>query len=494
VQVGDVIIAVDLGAGSLRAGGIDARGRCLSLASVALPADAPRPGWSEINPERWWNALRRCIGKAVAALPRSSRIKGLCLSGLTRAQVLLDRDLRPLRPALMFGDRRAEADAACLSELLLSRNPADAITAFHPLARLAWLARAEPASFRRLAFVLEPKDFFNARLTGSIAADSVTYSRFDALRVPTDAPAWLQCCATFLKLRRHAPWETVGPVASNEPPFDRLKGLPVFGGAMDTWTAVTGSGAVRAGQAYDVAGTTEAVGLLSRKSRRVSGLVAIAWGDGLHQAGGPTQIGADAIAWCHRTFRVRGALSAAVERVTRREPDEMLPLLLPYLAGERVPVWRSDVRGAFHNVARDHDADAFLWAVLEGSAHAVRDILTIAAEGTGETVREVRVSGGGARSDGWCQLKADIAGVPLVRSANAEAGLVGAAMAAAVGLAWYRDLPAAARRMCPVDRVFAPRRKFAALFERRAALYRHAKQVSLAAADAAAARRGTGVL
>jgi xylulokinase len=490
----EVVLAVDLGAGSLRAGAVDAKGRVLAMAAVRLQDREPKPGWSEIDAELWWRALRRCVGRVLDTLAPAAEVQGLCLSGLTRAQVLLDSDLTPLRRALLFRDRRAEGDFARVAAHFPARNPADAITAFHPLARLAWMARAEPALFRRLAYVLEPKDFFNARLTGAIAADSVTYSRLDAVRMPSRAPGWLQRCLALLDTPRMAPWAPVGHVITREAPFDRLRGLPVFAGAMDTWTAATGSGAVRPGQAYDVAGTTEAVGLLSGKPRSVRGLVSVAWGDGLYQVGGPTQIGADAIAWCHRIFRVRGTLATAVERVARRAPDEDLPLLLPYLAGERVPVWRADIRGAFHRVARGHDADAFLWATLEGGAHAVRDILSIASTGSGETLREVRISGGGARSDAWCQLKADVAGVPFVRTVHAETGLVGAAMAASLGLGWHASLAAAARHMCPVDRVFEPRRKFAALYARRAALYRHAKAAALAEADAAAARRRTGVV
>jgi xylulokinase len=493
VRRSEVVLAVDLGAGSLRAGAVDGRGRVLAMAAVKLRGDEPRPGWSEIDPERWWRALKRCVGGVLDALPHTAAVQGLCLSGLTRAQVLLDSDLAPLRPAFLFGDRRSEGDVARVAAHFPMRNPADAITAFHPLARLAWMARAEPAMFRRLAWALEPKDFFNERLTGAIAADSVTYSRFDALRIPSAVPDWLRRCLGMLAIPRKAPWALVGHVIAGEAPFDRLRGLPVFAGAMDTWSAVTGSGAVRPGQAYDVAGTTEAVGLLSRRRRSVPGLVSIAWGDRLHQVGGPTQIGADAIAWCHRTFRVNGALAAAVDRVARRAPADDRPLLLPYLAGERVPVWRADVRGAFHRVARGHDADDFLWATLEGSAHAVRDILAIASTGSREKAREVRVSGGGARSAAWCQLKADVTGLPFVRTAHAETGLVGAAMAAAVGLGWFSSFEAAARRMCPVERVFEPRRKFAALYVRRAALYAHAKAAALAEADAAARRR-TGML
>jgi xylulokinase len=161
------------------------------------------------------------------------------------------------------------------------------------------------------------------------------------------------------------------------------------------------------------------------------------------------------------------------------------PLFLPWLGGERTPVWRSDVRGAFHGVARDAGPDDFLWSVLEGVAMAVRDILEHAMSATGERAREVRVSGGGARSDAWCQMKADVLGIPVVRSPQPETGVIGAAMAAAVGLGLHRDMDAAARAMAPAGRRFEPDRRRHAFFDERAALYRQAKAAALAFADAA---------
>jgi xylulokinase len=491
--VKETILAVDLGAGSLRAGAIDAAGRCIASASVPIRVSERQPGHSEIDPEVWWRALRRSVARVLREVPRSARVRGLCLSGLTRCQVLLDREARPLRPALLFRDRRSAGDAADVAKLFRAASPADAITAFHPLARLAWMRRTEPDLFRRVAFVLEPKDFLNWRLTGTIAADSVTYSRFDALPAAAALPGWLARSLAFLAIERRAPWALLGPVTCRAAPFDRLAGLPVFAGAMDTWTAATGSGAVAPGQAYDIAGTSEAVGLLTRKPAAVAGLVSVAWGEATHQIGGPTQVGADSAVWCHETFRVRGRLAQAVERAGRIAPSMDLPLLLPYLAGERVPLWRSDIRGAFHGVSREHGADAFLWATLEGVAHAVRDILSIATAGAGEPLAEVRVSGGGARSDAWCQLKADVTGVRFVRAAHAETGLVGSAMAAAVGMKWFADLEKAAQAMCPVDRAFEPRVAFAPIYARRAELYQRAKATALALAGTAA-RPGAAVL
>ncbi len=474
------VIAADLGAGSLRVAAITADGRELSLAAVPLAADEPFPGWAELDPELWWQGLAEATAKVLARLPKGTKPAALCLSGLTRSQVLLDADGRTLRPAILFRDRRAADDAAAVAAHFVGTNPADAITAFHPLARLSWVARNEPEVFERLALMLEPKDFLAWRLTGVAAADAVTYSRFDALEPQGGPlPGWLDRCRRLLDLPRPLPWEQIGLIKASAAPFDALAGLPVFAGAMDTWTAATGSGALSPGQAYDVAGTSEVVGLLSRTRAATPGLLAMRWGDDLYQLGGPTQAGADCALWAHQAFRCAGRLDAAVERAGRIPPSDDLPLFLPYLAGERTPVWRSDVRGAFFGLGRTLGPDEFLWSVLEGVAHAVRDILDMAAGGSGARVTEMRVSGGGARSDAWCQLKADVTGVPVVRATHEETGLIGAAMAATVGLGLHADLAAAAVAMCPVDAVFEPQAPLKPFYDRRAALYQRVKATAL---------------
>lgn len=479
----DVILAVDVGAGSLRAGAVSPRGRVAAAQSVLLRAEEPRPGWSECDPETWWRALATAIGDVLQRLPASARVCGLCIAGLTRCQVLVDADGTPLRPAILFRDRRAAEAAAQAAGHFAADNPADAITAFHPLARLAWVARHEPDTFKRIHAVLEPKDFLNRRLTGRTAADSVSYSRFDALRPGAALPDWLQRGLELLAPERIAPWARLGIVTAREPPFDRLAGVPVFGGAMDAWAAAVGSGAIRAGQAYDIAGTSGVVGLIGDQRAFIPGLVSLVWGETVHQIGGPTQAGADCALWCHETLRVRGSLATAVERAGRRVPGKELPIFLPYLAGERAPIWRADVRGAFHNLSRGLLPDDFLWATLEGVAQAARDILEIARAGAGVAISEVRVSGGGARSDAWCQLKADVLGIPVVRAAHPETGLIGCAIAASVGLGLHQSLAEAAHSMSPPRRVFQPQTSLAAFYADRASLYRRVKAAALALAD-----------
>lgn len=482
-----VVLCADVGTGSLRVGAITANGTVVATGAASIRASAPEPGWSAIDPEVWWRALARVVGRTLDQLPRGSRVQGVCLSGLTRAQVMLDRAGRPLAPALLFRDQRAVDDAAEVARYFPTANPAEAITAFHPLARIAWFARGQPALFDRIGAVLEPKDFLNFRLTGISAADSVTYSRFDHLNVAQrPLPDWLERCVGLLAPRRIAPWQILGQVTSRQAPFGRLAGVPVFAGAMDAWATAIGAGAIRAGQGYDIAGTSEVAGLITRARVRVPGLVSLIWGEDVHQIGGPTQAGADCALWCHQTFRVRGTLAAALERAGKLLPDENRPLFLPYLAGERTPIWRPDVRGAFEGLSRGHDADDFLWSVLEGVAMAMRDILASAVEGSKVSLSEVRGAGGGARSSAWCQIKADVMSVPMVRTTHRETGVIGAAIAAAVGLGWHPTLATAADGMCPIERVFEPRSNLIPFYAQRAERYGRARQHAIAQADAAA--------
>jgi len=477
-KLSDVVLAVDLGAGSLRAAAVTPRGRVVAAATLPLAAREPQPGWSEIDPALWWQTLAETIGTVLDKLPRGAKPAGLCIAGLTRAQIFLDAAGAVLRPAILFRDRRAAEEADEAARYFAAGNPADAITAFHPLARLAWLARNEPALFDRVAAVAEPKDFLNFRLTGRLAGDSVTYSRFDALAPTGPLPHTLQRCLDRLDVERLAPFQALGPVACREPPFDRLAGVPIFAGSMDAWASAIGAGAVRAGQAYDIAGTSEVVGLITGERRGVAGLVSLRWGEDVHQLGGPTQAGADSARWCHVIFRLRGGLAAAIERAGAKLPSAELPLFLPYLAGERAPLWRADLRAAFHRVSRAHGPDDFLFAVLEGVAHAVGDILALAASG-GEAPRELRICGGGARSDAWCQLKSDITALPVARVAARETGLNGCAIAAAFGLGIYPSLAAASDAMAPVERIFMPRPEFAAFHRARADSYRRARSAAL---------------
>lgn len=495
-----VVLACDLGGTSFRAALVDAQGNIRALSAITGPISIDRMGWSEIDAEAWWAILVEASSGLAAETPELfATVEAVAICGVTRTQVFLGRDGRQLRPAMTWKDTRSEAAAARLREVLDPAHPeATAINAFHPLARLAWLREEEEATFRSLACVLEPKDYLNFRLTGRLGGDPVSMARLLASAAPAARGDLLTAIGLSPAILPPVlePWHELGKISSDLPaPLDRLAGKPVFCASSDTWTAVAGLGAMRPGHAYNISGTTEVLGVVGDEPASAEGLLTVDW-RGLFQLGGPSQNGADTIAW------LLSLLGRAAEGGIGREIDALLAgrrhpqpvLFLPYLQGERVPYWNPALRGAFIGLNRQHGPTDLAFAVLEGVAFLNRIVLARAEAAMGAAVAEIRFGGGAAANPVWSQIKADICGRLVVVGASKEPGLLGAAIIAFTGLGRYASLAQAQDALVTVAQRFTPgpaRAAYDALFE----LYRRS-EAALApiSQDLAALSRAGGAL
>jgi xylulokinase len=477
-----VVLACDLGGTSFRAALVDGNGQVLAQSAIPGPASLDAAGSSEIEADAWWRALiEACAELAREAPELFEAVEAVAICGVTRTQVLIGRNGRPLRPAMTWKDTRAEALLPRLRERLDPAHPETAgINAFHPLARLAWLREAEPETVRRLATVLEPKDYLNFRLTGRQASDPVSLARLLAAAEPAAGGDLLGAIGLSPAILPPLlePCESVGEVQPDLPaPLDRLVGRPVFCASNDTWAAVVGLGAMRDGFAYNISGTTEVLGVMGREPARAEGLMTVDW-RGLFQLGGPSQNGADTVSW------LLSLLGRDGEGGVGREIDALLagvrqpqPLLfLPYLQGERVPYWNPGLRGAFIGLNRRHGATDLAYAVLEGVASLNRVVLERAETATGRPVAEIRFGGGGAANPVWSQIKADICGRSVVVGASQEPGLLGAAIIAFTGLGRFGSLAQAQAALVTTAARFEPDPSRKAAYEALFALYRQAEQ------------------
>jgi len=417
-----MILAADLGGSSLRVALLGRDGAIRALHAV------PHVLGVEADPEDWWRgfvagaeALRRDDSAGFAA------VEAIAITAFTRSLVLLDGQGAVLRPAMLWTDTRAEAVLPELRAALPTHPEEAQVNAFHPLARLFWLARTEPGVIARAAVALEPKDEINRRLTGIASSDAVSSARLAASR---DLLAPLGLPALLPTLRR--PGEAMGMVRPGLPgALADLAGRTVLAMSNDTWAAVTGLGAMRVGMAYCISGTTEVLGLLHDAPASAPGLLTVDW-DGLWQLGGPSMHGADAVAW------VRGVVGGA-EPPPRPSPasgrgSSVLPLLfLPTLSGERVPHWDPSLRGAFLGLRRDHSAADLVRAVMQGVAFNNATVLSRAEAATGRVATELRLGGGGATPD-WAQLRADVLDRPVTLTDAPEPGLLGCAITAIAAL------------------------------------------------------------
>ena len=409
------VLACDLGGSSFRAALVDDAGKVIDLAVI--------PGQATADPQAWWQSLVTAVDQLGHT---SCEIVAIAISAFTRSQILLDRTGIPLRPALLWHDTQAAATLPGLLALLPEHPERAFVNAFHPLARLHFLRETEPGTIASLGCVVEPKDYLNFRLTGRIACDPISSARLLAC-----APALLHAARFPLSIlpAAIAPTEILGVVQPNRPgALRRLAGVPVIAMAHDTWASVLGLGALRPGFAYNLSGTTEVLGLMSKTPHPAEGLLTVQWGEDIHQIGGPSQTGADSIAWLMRLLGQSGPIALNTLLQAERHPQPAL--FLPYLQGERAPYWNPALRGAFVGLHRDHGPADLAHAVLEGVAFLNRIVLDRAEAACGQPVTEIRFGGGGAANAAWCQIKADITNRPVVVIDETEPGLIGAAIVA----------------------------------------------------------------
>jgi xylulokinase len=338
----------------------------------------------------------------------------------------------------------------------LPRNPS------YPPARLHWLQRHEPEALRSTRWLLQPKDFVNLRLTGVAGSDYWSSKGLVHLETgePIEAYRRLLGVDPALAPPCHHPHRCLGPLA--EPAAGELgvpAGIPVATGWSDAMAGMLGTGALtQDGLAFDIAGTSEIVGLTAAHAPADAdgALIAPVLDSERRVIYGPTQSGGAALEWFLRGFY------PAAERVDLAAIDSLLPssseglLFLPYLEGERAPLWDPAARGVFFRIAASHTRAHFLRAVLEGVAFSVRHVLEVAETAARAPATEVRVSGGGAQSAGWNAIKAAALNRPVRPTLVRDAGTLGAAILAALVASTFRDAREASAAMVRLGPAIAP--------------------------------------
>lgn len=456
----ETVLAIDLGGNSLRA--------ALVARDGAVVASALRPHRiaEEADAEGWW----RMLVEAVAELP-PAEVRAIVPTGFTRSQVLVDAAGNPVRPAQCFPDTRATAEAAELAGA--AKGTWVEMTAFHPLARLAWARAQDPFAFARARHLLQPKDFLALRLTGRRASDRISNAWALERRTSRRSLSVFNAAQidSGLLPDLHDPWEIVGRCTDALPGY---AGIPVLCGAMDTWCAALGAGAAQPGDAYLIAGSTDAGGVLSDTPTDAEGLVTLPWGIGLFHTGGPSGAGADCLHWL-ADLLAQSDPAAIVALAEAANPAAAPLLFLPALSGERAPSWAATTRASFAGLDRGHGPAELARAVLEGVAFADRDLLG------GLPFDRLFLAGGGARSDLWCQIRADVLGCQVLRTGD-QPGLLGAAMLGWAGLGEFPSLPAAQSAFTARADEFRPDHAVVARTQR---LFEAYKQVQAAAATMA---------
>ena len=459
-----MFLGIDLGTSAAKTVLVDEQQRVIASAVEALSPVAPQSGWSEDDPDCWWSAVDRSVLALRSSHPAVlQHVQAIGLSGQMHACLLLDMQDRRLRPAILWNDGRSAAEAAALRraapglDARLGVPPAAGFTA----PKIAWLRAHEPDLLDKVAVLLLPKDEIRLRLTGEKATDPSDAAGTwlldqatrtwcpEAVAVCGVDPAWLppliEADAVAGCLRK--------PIADR---WGLEAGLPVACGGGDTPVGGLGIGATRAEDGFVSLGTSAQVFLADERFTPAPGQLVHAfchaapgrWYSMAAMLNGASALAA-AVSWTGG-----GDIGATLRRVEAAYAGPAPLLALPYLAGERTPHDDPHARGVLLGLTAATRPEQIVLAVLEGVAFALADGL--AALGTTRRLpRELGFIGGGARSDFWGALIANILGVRLVRYRDAHHGpAFGAARLARLAVSG-EALEAVAAKPA-VERVFEP--------------------------------------
>jgi xylulokinase len=452
---GPYVIGCDVGSQGTNAALYAADGELVASAYEAYDLSFPHPGWAEQDPDLWVGALERTVTKLVAEAPEGrSAIKGLSFGSQLDGMVVCDRAGRPLRPAMIWMDRRAEAQSAALAERmppsefygLVGAN----LDSSHAMFKALWVRDEEPELWKDAGWLMSPGTYALRAASGVTAVDYSNASSLALLdpRTREWSGEVLEAAGLDAEMLPElaAGTQEVGTVTAA---FANATGLSpetiVAVGCGDEMAATLGAGVFAPGEVCDVVGTAEPVCAASAEPKEDPTMLVEchphadpdAWlleNPGF-VSGGNLRWWRDQFAPEERTAEAEGrgdAYDLLSQEAANVPPGAEGLVFLPCMQGAMAPEWNGAARGTFFGLTLAHTREHMTRAILEGSAFALRDILE-AMGNAGLEVRRLTIVGGGAKGPLWRQIKADVTGLPVRIPTSVETTATGAAILAAVG-------------------------------------------------------------
>lgn len=460
----DYVIGVDIGTQSTKALLTDARGRIVAQHVKGYRPDTPRPMWAEQWPDVWLDAVYECIAGCVASATREAAgfspqaVRAICIDSLYGGSgIPVDEDVKPLHPCLIWMDRRATAEVdkvrATIDMSRLAAITGNGVDSYYGYTKILWLRENRPDVFARTRYFLPPNTFVIHAMTGEIAVDRSSAGNIGGV-YDIAAGRWsgemldaLGIPAAMMPKRLVASSDVVGGLtAAAAERLGLAQGTPVIAGGVDAAVATLAAGVTRPGQHVAMIGTSMCWGYVTQRVDARHGLVSMPHVFGgardMYVFGGAITAGS-AVTWFREQF-CRDETHAAIARGV--DVHELLDaaarevpagaegvLFLPYLMGERSPIWDGKASGAFVGLSLYHRREHLYRAVLEGVTFALLHNIEAGAAGAAALDDDLIVVGGAAHSDLWMQIIADVTGRRVLTiEENVEAAM-GAALLAAYG-------------------------------------------------------------
>lgn len=472
-------IGIDLGTSAVKLLLLNDKGRIEKTVSKEYPLFFPHPGWSEQNPEDWWDAVKAGLEELTESIC-INEIKGIGCGGQMHGLVILDENDDVIRPAILWNDGRTSKETEYLNTVIgkekLSSLTANIAFAGFTAPKILWLRRHEPENFSRICKIMLPKDYINYKLTGVHACDYSDASGMLLLDVAHKC--WSRemldiCDVTEQQLPKlFESYEVIGDVSAD---VCLPKTAKVVAGAGDNAAAAVGTGTVGEGACNISLGTSGTI-FISSESFGVdpnNALHAFAHADGSYHLMGCMLSAASCNKWFCDDILRSSDYAAEQRKISDDKLGRNHTFFLPYLMGERSPINDTDARGMFIGLSMDTKREDLVQAVLEGVSFAIRDSFEVAKK-LGINVQRANLCGGGARSPLWRKIICNILNIEIDIPQTEEGPGYGGAMLAMVGCGEYESVKQCADALVSVRETVMPDPVVAARYEEK---YRKFKEI-----------------
>jgi xylulokinase len=485
-QANQTFLGLDIGTSSVKALLIDADQRTVAEATAPLSVSRPHPLWSEQDPDDWVDGVEASVAAIRRNAPEAfGSLAGIGLSGQMHGATLLDANDKPLRPAILWNDGRYFAECDELKRRVpdIEKRTGNLAMPGFTAPKMLWVAAHEPEIAKATRRVLLPKDYVRLRLSGEAASDMSDASGTLWLDVARRAWDETLLAATGLTLAAMPNLVEGSEVSAYLlPAVAKAWGLegrkiPIAGGGGDNAASAIGVGATEPGSGFVSLGTSGVVFSVTDRFVSLPERTLHAFCHALPNRWHGMSVmlsAASSLSWIAATLgheKDIGGLVAGAERFAQSKAAvASAPVFLPYLSGERTPHNDAEATGMLAGLRAEHGADALVYAVMEGVAFSFADAVDVLDAAGARPVRPLMV-GGGARSDFWGRMIADVTGLTIDVAAGAEAGAAQGAARLGMLAAGAGSVAEVCKRP-PTQRSFEPDPQRAALAAPRLKRYR----------------------
>lgn len=490
--MGQYLLGIDIGTSACKIAIFKKDGTVVATANGDYPVYYPHPGWAEQNPEEWWSAVCQAIKKALEkGQVAPEEIAGVGIDGQSWSAIAVDKDGNVLTNTPIWMDVRAQDICDELNEKIgadqIFELAGNSLQPSYTTAKIIWYQRNMPEVYEKTDKILQSNSYIAYKLTGVMTQDISQGYGLHCFDMHTGT--WNEeMCEKLGIPKRLLPdiypcHEVVGNVTEKAAQESGLAiGTPVVAGGLDAACGTLGAGVIHPGETQEQGGQAGGMSICTDTYRADPSLIL-----GYHVVPdkwllqGGTTGGGGVMRWLEREFgdyereegkrQQKSSLDLFNEEAKEVAPGSDGVVFLPYMSGERSPIWNPDAKGVFYGLDFSKTKGHFIRSAMEGVAYSLKHNLEV-AEKAGAKADVLRAMGGSANSLLWTQIKSDITGKPIVVPSSDTATTLGAVILAGVGIGMYESFEQAVDMTVEIKRTHEPNSGNAVVYQKNYETYR----------------------